>query len=207
MAMAAINQVRREVPLAVPTGPLTAAHRAQLAQAQEHSKPIRKTARVAAFNGWVTAGIAVLSAPFALFSISGFLILVGLSIVAYNEFRGRKKLLEFEPAAATLLGWNQLGLLAMIIVYCVWMLVTSLNGGSELVAQMKGYADLDEALGGPGATNALYRLIAISLYGGVIALSIVFQGLNALYYFTRRKHVEAYVQQTPEWIRELQRTT
>ena len=49
-------------------------------------------------------------------------ITLGLSIVAYNEFRGRKRLLNFDPSAATMLGWNQLGLLAMIVVYCLWML-------------------------------------------------------------------------------------
>jgi hypothetical protein len=35
---------------------------------------------------------------------------------------------------------------------------------------------------------------------------VVFQGVNAIYYFTRRRHVEAYIAQTPEWIRDLQRT-
>ena len=47
----------------------------------------------------------------------------------------------------------------------------------------------------------------LALYGSVIALSVIFQGGNALYYFTRRKHVEAYVAETPAWIRDLQSGT
>ena len=105
--------------------PLTAAHRRELAAARDRSKVIRKAARVAAFNGWTTAAIAALSAMFLLFDRSGWAIAMtlGLSIVAYNEFRGRKRLLNFDPSAATLLGWNQLGLLAMIVVYCLWSLL------------------------------------------------------------------------------------
>jgi hypothetical protein len=41
----------------------------------------------------------------------------------------------------------------------------------------------------------------------VIALSAIFQGLNAVYYFTRRKHIEAYLQETPAWVQEIERMT
>ena len=44
-----------------------------------------------------------------------------------------------------------------------------------------------------------------SIYGGLIAGTLVFQGLNSFYYFTRRKHLEAYLIETPEWVVELQR--
>lgn len=43
--------------------------------------------------------------------------------------------------------------------------------------------------------------------GIVILVSVLFQGLNAIYYFTRRKHVDAYVQNTPEWVLNLNRLT
>ncbi len=188
-------------------GPLTPEHRYELMLAGERAKSIRKAARVASFNAWATGIIAALSAPFALMSFTGLLVAVGLAAVAYNEFRGRRHLLAFDPAAAKILGWNQLGLLAMITVYCLWMMYSSLAGGASLATQMEGFADLDAALGSTGELNSLVSSMVIGFYSLVILLSVVFQGLNALYYFTRRKYVEAYVRETPPWIVDLQRTT
>jgi hypothetical protein len=54
-------------------GPLSTEHFQELSRADDRAKLIRKAARVAAFNGWTTAIIAALSAPFALFSVAGFL--------------------------------------------------------------------------------------------------------------------------------------
>ena len=53
----------------------------------------------------------------------------------------------------------------------------------------------------------LYRQIVLALYGSVIVLSVIFQGGNAIYYFTRRSTIEAYVSETPAWIRDLQSAT
>ena len=52
-----------------------------------------------------------------------------------------------------------------------------------------------------------YRWLVVGFYGTVIALIAVFQGLNAIYYFTRRKHVESYVRETPAWVLEIERLT
>ncbi len=185
--------------------PLSATHHVELATARDRAKPIRKAARVAAFNAWTTAAIAGLSAPFALFDRSGALLTIGLAIVAYNEFRGRKRLLKFDPSAASLLGWNQLGLLAMIVVYCVWTLFGSFSEAGALSAELKNYSDLDIALGSTSGLDGLYKQIAVAVYGGVIGLSAIFQGGNALYYFSRRRHIEKFVAETPDWVRDVLR--
>ena len=65
--------------------PLTAAHRRELAAARDRAKSIRKAARVAAFNGWTTALIAALSAPFAIVSAIGMALTVGMAFVAWND--------------------------------------------------------------------------------------------------------------------------
>jgi hypothetical protein len=166
------------------------------------AKAIRKAAAVANFNGWVTAIIAALSAPFAPFSVAGFLLTCGLAVVAYNEFRGRKLLLSYNPSAARLLGWNQLGFLAMICVYCVWMMLTS---ASSFAAELQAHPELEDAIGSLDGFDAIFRTAVIAFYGAVMVLSVIFQGLNALYYFTRRKHVDMYLQQTPEHVREIAR--
>ena len=187
----------------VSAGPLTPEHHRELAQAKERSVKIRTAARVAAFNGWVTALIAASSALFTMFSFSivSLLVTVALAAVAYNEFRGRDRLLAFDPGAATLLGWNQLGLLAMITIYCGWMLYTSLTNPNAISPELRQVMD------SVGELDELVRYITLVFYGLVIGLSAIFQGLNALYYFTRRKHIEAYVRETPEWVRSVQRAT
>jgi hypothetical protein len=190
--------------------PLDQTHAQVVAAAAARTKPIRKAARVANFNGWSTAIVAALSAVVTLFAFDlvGLVVTLALSVVAYNEFRGRKRLLAFDPAGATLLGWNQVGLLAMITVYCVWALYSNLAGSNSLEAQLKASPELGAAMGSLGGTDgfeSVYRQIVIVLYGSVIALSAVFQGANAFYYFTRRRVIEDYVRETPEWVRDIQR--
>ncbi|HEY3393828.1 MAG TPA: hypothetical protein VGK58_14045 [Lacipirellulaceae bacterium] len=187
-----------------PGGPLTAEHHRELALARQRSKSIRKAARVAGFNGWATAIVAALSAPFALFSLSGALVFIAVSVVAYNEFRGRKRLLQFDQRAAAFLGWNQIGLLAIIVGYSLWAIHTNLNQASSVSAQLEAYAELDSALGSMGEFETLAKQIVLLFYGSVIVISVVFQGLNAIYYFSRRAAIDSYVRDTPKWVRDLQ---
>jgi hypothetical protein len=184
--------------------PFSLEHQRELMLARDRVKPIQRAARVANFNAWASFVVAICSAPFAFFSLLGGVVFAALSLIAYNEFRGRKQLLNFEPAGATLLGWNQLGLLAMIIVYCIWMLYTNLTGANTISAELNS-PQMKDLLGSLDL-DTITRQIVIALYGSVIVLSILFQGGNAIYYFSRRKYVEAYANETPEWVRSLQGT-
>ena len=188
-------------------GPLTQEHHQQLALANGRAKRIRRAARVAAFNGWVFGIFSALSAPFAPFSLAGFLVTAGLAVIAYNEFRGRKRLLEFDPSSGTLLGWNQVALLTLIVVYCLWMLFRGLTGAGPFAAEMQAHPEIAAAVGSLDEFDHLYRVLVVIVYGTVILLSVIFQGLNALYYFSRRKYVEAYVEETPGWVLQVQRMT
>jgi hypothetical protein len=187
--------------------PLDESHHRALAAATERAEPIRRAVRVATFNAWTTAILATLSAPFALFSLAGFLVFAALAVVAWNEFRGRRHLLKYDPAGATILGWNQLGLLAVITVYCVWALYSNLWGSGSIEAQLRDNPQLGPTINSIDGFDDLYRTIVVVLYGSVIALSALFQGANALYYFSRRKYVEAYVRDTPAWVIDLGRAT
>jgi hypothetical protein len=186
--------------------PFTLAHTQELARANDRAKTIRRAARVAGFNGWVSALAAMCSAPFAYFSLVGLIATVALAVVAWNEFRGRKRLLAFDPSAAVILGWNQIGLLALVVVYCFWMLYASLTGGDPL-AELKANPELGELLGSGRGFELLYRQFIVGFYGLVILLTVIFQGGNAYYYFTRRRHIESYVRDTPAWVRDLQHAT
>jgi hypothetical protein len=191
-------------------GPLNVEHRRELVAARDRSTPIRKTARVAAFNGWTTALIAALSAPFSLFSPVGLALTVGIAFVAFNEFRGRKRLLAFDPSGASLLGWNQLGFLAMIVAYCLWSMYSGVSIDTSLPPELHS-ADMEALLAQSGGIGDLLdpgfiNKLVVYFYSGVIALSMLFQGGTALYYFSRRRLVEEYVAETPEWVRDVQRT-
>ena len=189
----------------VSNGPLSPSQQHEFAAADDRASKVRKAAAVAAFNGWVTGILAACSAPFALFSLPGFLVTAGLTLVAYNEFKGRRRLLQFDRDAAAFLGWNQIGFLALIISYCVWMLAAGLTSEGPFAAEVRAKPELRMAFDSVGEFDQLYRTLVAAAYGTVIALSVIFQGLNSLYYFTRRKHVTAYVQNTPAWVRNLHR--
>ena len=137
--------------------------------------------------------------------MAGFLVTVGLAIVTYNEFRGRKMLQAFDPKAAALLGWNQIGFLSLIIVYSLWMILEGLTGTGPFGQELQQHPELQEVLGSLEEFQRLYQLLILAVYGTVIALSAIFQGLSAYYYFTRSPLIHAYLRETPGWIVELQR--
>jgi hypothetical protein len=184
---------------------LSREHYGALAAAKPRLKKVRTAVRVATFNGWTIGVLAALSVPFAFYSVEGMLIALGLAIVAYLEFRGRRGLRQFDPSAAALLGWNQIGLLTLITAYCLWALWGALSGPGPLATEIKAQPELGEALGSVEGVDSLYKGIAIAFYGMVILLSLIFQGLNAVYYFTRRKHIVACLRDTPEWVLDLER--
>ncbi len=199
--MPAVNAALLATPIA---NPLTGEHRRELAAARDGAAKIRKAARVASFNGWSTAIVAALAVPFALSSTLNLLVALALIGVAFVEFQGRRRLLKFDPAAVTILGWNQLAFLAMICAYCGWMLYANLSGPNVFAAELESNPDLKAAVGMLDGFDGLFRQIVIALYGSVMVLSVIFQGGNAIYYFTRRKYIESYVAETPAWIRDLQ---
>ena len=181
----------------------------QLALAKLRAKKVRKACSVATVNGCILVVfsgfsllLALIGVMFGEFDIIGLGMGAGLALLAWNEFRGRAMLRRFELYGCHVLGWNQLSLMAMVIVYAAWMLAGALWGPGpydEAIAS-------ESMLAGPlGSINDLYRMISMAIYGGLIAGTLIFQGLNSLYYFTRRKHVEAYLSETPRWVVELQR--
>jgi hypothetical protein len=185
--------------------PLSREHYAALADARPRFNKVHNAARVVAFNGWTMAIVALLSAPFALSSASSLLTSVGAAVVACLEFRGRRKLLQFDPAAAAMLGWNQLFLMALIVAYCLWETWSSINGPNSISTQLQSNPELADLLGSTEEIESLFTSLTVGFYGSLMALSIVIQGANAIYYFTRRKHLVACLQDTPRWALEIVR--
>ena len=182
--------------------PLSAEHMQQLAEANDRLGKLKPACVLAGFNGWTCAVFAVLCVPFALFSITAGVLTVGLGAVAWNEFRGRKLLKQFDLCGPRLLGWNQIGFLALLIGYASWQIFRSLTGPSPYESYVQANAELESMLGPIGE---LHVIISLAIYGGLIVGSIIFQGLNALYYFTRARHIRTHLAQTAGWIVRVQR--
>lgn len=185
-----------------PDGPLSIQQQQQVAQAARCARKVVGAAKVATFNGWSAGVFAVLSLPLAMFSATALVMGLGLAVVSWNEFRGRNRIRQFDPLAPRVLGWNQVGFLGLLVAYALWSIYAGLSGPDPYQAYIDSSPELQSMLGPLGQ---LHRTLTVAVYGGLIVLSVVFQGGNAVYYFSRGKYLQAYLTQTPAWIVDMQR--
>jgi hypothetical protein len=191
-------------------GPLTPEHLTQFTQAEARARGIRKAAGVAMFNGCTLGAIAGLSFFISLvgsvmegaIDFSGLLITAGIALVAWFEFKGRRMLRQFDLRGPRLLGWNQVCLMGLVIIYCI---ATIIVGYLKPNVEMNQALDQLKSMGQGGALTGLLKMLSVIVYGSVIVATVLFQGLNALYYFTRAKSLRTYLNETPAWIIEVQR--
>lgn len=174
----------------------------ELELAQARSGKIRKAVSVALFNGWTAGIFAALSLPFAFSSLVALLMSAILTIVAYNEFAGAKGLKRFDERAARKLGCNQIGFGLTLVFYALWSMYSTLTTPNEFQATL---AQAGQAAAMFGSIDQLYRNITLATYGGLILGSLIFQGGTAWYYFSRMRHIRAYVRETPAWLLDHQR--
>ena len=185
-------------------GPLSPEQQEELALANARAQKILAATKVATFNGWTIGAFAAITLLFALFSLlfgfslTALVVGVGMAIVARNEFRGRGLLRRFDAHGPQLLGRNQVGFMTLIIGYCVWSIYSALTHPIPQLEEVEAALVLPEDF----ITN-----FAVAVYSVVIVLTLVFQGLNARYYFARIKLVQGYLEETPAWIIDLQRAT
>jgi len=186
------------------SGPLNDQHYQQLHNAKARRSKIDFAIKVASFNGWSIGIFAALSALFLplSFSFQSLLITLGLGAVAYHEFKGRRLLRALDARGPRLLGYNQIGLGAVIVVYCLWTLMAELAGPGAYAQTLQEHPELSQVL---GSTDGLVRFITVLVYGTIIALTVPYQALMAWYYFSRGKHLDIYVSQTPGWVTDLER--
>ena len=184
--------------------PLSADSMKAIARAQKHAKRIRTATFLATFNFWsaaIFAGFtclyAVVSLAFGSVSIVALTVGAGLSIIASNELRGRRMLQQFNLRGPRLLGWNQIGYLALITVYCAFRVSHTLAGDGEYGQIMMQHPELSDFLEPVGE---MMRWGIFATYVLIFVISSVVMGGNAIYYFTRRKHLQAYLDETPAWV-------
>jgi len=174
----------------------------------------RRKVKRAAWTAWssaiVTLVIGLAALPFVVVSpsFSGLVVVAGILVVGVREWKGYGKMRRAEAGAASYLGWNQVALVGVITFYCLFQMasfsteeVKSAALSPEVRAQlatMPGMAaDIDRMI----ETWAPYAVYGF--YSLVILVSALAQGMTAVYYFSRRKCVETFNRQTPEWVRRV----
>jgi hypothetical protein len=178
-------------------GPLSPDHLAAISAARLRGKKIRRAAMVATISGWTMGAFAVITLMGGLFGDwLALAIGIPLGLVAFFELRGAAMIRRFLPSGATLLACNQLGLALVLIAYAGYMLIQTVShpilGGAG--GQSTGDPQIDAMMGD------LSRTIGLVLYGGLMVFGLVGPGLTALYYQSRRGHIERMLDQTPEWV-------
>ncbi len=181
---------------------LTGEQQQALAFAHRRGKKVRRAAGVAAFSGYTMAVFAVLTLLTGLFDVTSFVLGIGLAVVAHLELQGGRKMKRLDLSAPRHLGLNQIALGAMLVLYGAWSIIQTVTG--------PGMYDQYLTAGGPMADmlepiSRLQTMVTVLVYGTVIAVGIFGQGSTALYYFTRARHLRAYLAETPAWIIQMQR--
>jgi hypothetical protein len=123
----------------------------------------------------------------------------GLGIVAWVELRGARGLRSLDDMAPRRLGFNQIALGAMIVVYCTWGMWQAIAGPGPYDSYIAAGGDTAEMM---EPIDRLHRSITSAFYALLICVSVVAQGCASLYYFTRRRHLIDYVNKTPAWVIE-----
>lgn len=166
------------------------------------SAKIRRAVAYATFDAWTIAIFAALTILFGIFSPIGLAIGVAMAIVAFFEFRGAAQLRKLDTAAPRRLALNQcfLGLVLLTYAaYALWQVFTESNPLLDQLGPQLQSAGLQLDL------KQLTRTVGLLIYGSLALIAILGQGGTALYYLTRRNHLEAYLRNTPTWITEAQR--
>lgn len=181
---------------------LTPVQLQELAEARTRAARLRRAASYATFDAWCIAILGGLTLVFSLLNVTALLMGGAMCVIAFIEFRGVKKLSALDPAAPRLLGFNQLAFAGLLIAYALWSIYATVTGPDPYAAYVGQAPELDDML---GPIRELTTQVTLAAYIGLIIVATVVQGGTAWYHFSRARHLRAYVQQTPQWIMQLQR--
>ena len=187
--------------------PLTQEQHAALRKAAAAHRVIRRAANTAYFSAGTTFVIAILAVPFLLVArdwVGGIaaVLVVGVGVV---EYLGHRKFKRADRSACAMLAINQVSLLIIIGLYCAARIFTFLFSDTGIVIPPDAQKSLNDAgvnLDLAGIEKLLLVLIVV-IYSAFFVISVFFVGGLALYYWTRRKAIDAYHSSTPGWARRI----
>ncbi len=194
------------------TGALTPDQRAAIRKARQRRRSLDRAAGLAAFNGWSLILFAAASILLSRDPLS-IALTVLFAFVGIRELYGRRLLKRLDPAAPKILGFNQILLAAIVLAYCLWSIITFLYIPHPGLQQaLHKFVGSDAQIGQlpPEAQQLLSQTrqavpyLIVGFYGLVALTSLITQGLMALYYFTRAAHLRSYLDDTPDWVIQMQ---
>jgi hypothetical protein len=190
--------------------PLTEDDYAAVRRALAGRRPVRNAARTARSSAVTILVIGAAGIPIALIwpSWLGVLMVAAICAIGIIEYVGFRRMQRGDIAAASFLGRNQLVFLGLIVAYCLIQMVgfsTAASRGELLSTDMR--SELSQLQGTDLELDSELRtwapLFTYGFYSLIIVLSVCFQGGLAVYYFTRKRHLQAVAAATPAWIQRL----
>ena len=181
-------------------GPLPQ-HLEQIAEARLRGKKIRRAVTIATLSGWSLAIFAGITLLTGLFDPPTLMLGAGLGLAACIEVRGARDLRRLQVRAPKRLASNQVFLGASVAAYAGYNLWRAMFGPSPLSAGAND-PQVSEML---GSFDNLARGISALIYGAIMLVGVLVPGCTALYYASRRRHIEQFIAQSPPWIVELHR--
>jgi hypothetical protein len=191
-------------PAVVQRDPLSPADFEDLAQAGKRAAVLNRAIRIAHFNAWTLGILGGLSILIGIFDLESLVMGIALVALAFNESRGQTLLQRFDLKGPRVLGWNQVGLMLLLVAYGAWKLIAFKTSANPYEKEIAATPELGHML---GPIVQMYGTISNWLYGSLIAIAVLYQGGNALYYFSREKHLQAYLRETPAWVIKLRQAT
>jgi len=182
--------------------PLTPGQLAAVAAARHRGRKIRRATAVAAVSGWTTAVFASLTLLCGLFSVAALALGIGLAAVAFVELRGARQLRRFRLSAPRALAFNQMVLCGILLAYAAWGVAHALLAPSPYETYLAGGGQVADVL---EPIDRLQRAAVIAFYTLLIGFSLLAQGCMSAYYFSRRRHLLAYMNRTPKWVLDMLR--
>jgi len=181
---------------------LTPEHMAQLAAARKVGGRLRRAVIFGKIDAWTTGVFGIITLVCSIGSINAMVLGAGMTVLAFLQLRAADRLLRLDPKAPAAMVRNQIILGALLFLYGAVALAMVMRNPTSLATSV-GATDPEMAqMLAP--YEALAQSLFIAVYAGVMAAAIIGPGLAAAYYWAQRKHIEAYRNATPQWIRDLQ---
>lgn len=179
--------------------PLSPEQLRAIADARPKLRKIRRAVGVAQFDAVTLLLCAVASLGLGLGSVTGWVIAAALGTVGIIELRGARRLAVLDETAPRVLGYNQLALAGLLILYALYSLAFPPTLPPELIGNQKELADAGIDLA------TLVRQILLVVYGSVIVVALTVQGSMALMYFRRTRLVREVKAEMPAWVLEMEK--
>lgn len=177
-------------------------HLAQLRASSRAQSNIRRAISVAMFDGSTIAIFAGLTLLFGLTDLPSILLAAAMATIAIIELRAAARLKALDLSALKTLMWNQIAFGSLLFTYGAIQLARCLTGPSPYAAALASEPQLQEML---GPVEEIVKLILYAVYGGLMLVAILGQGGMAWYYASRKKILQQYLSNTPNWVLDIQR--